>query len=196
MNTHPIFVLAAGYLLYREKVTWKAMSFVVVAVAGSVLLSLGDSVHGANAVAGDLLALAGAVSVAGYMLIGRFVRQRMSATEYVFWVYSTAAVVLAVLVGVSNVRFFPYAPREYLIFLGLAFFCSILGHTVFNWALKYLRTTYVSTAILSEPVYATLMGIVIFSEIPGWITVLGGFVVLLGLFGFTRAEAESERVTE
>ena len=193
VDTHPIFVLILGFLVLRERVSKKAVAFVGVTLAGMAVLSFGDLAQGADTFAGDMLALGGAASVSGYMLVGRIVRQRMTAFEYVVLVYLVAAITLTFVAIASGVPLFGYAPREYLTFVAIAFFCTLLGHTLFNWALKFLKTSYISMIVLTEPVYATILGIIIFSEIPGVTTYIGGAVVLLGVFLFVKEEGKLEK---
>ncbi len=190
VNTHPIFVLIFGFLLLREKVSLKAVMFVVIAVAGMVTLSFGDFVRGVDTLAGDLLAIVSAAAVSGYFLIGRKVRRRMGAPLYAVSVYFIAAASLTVLTLAGGISLFDYSLKDYLMFLGMAFFCTLLGHTLFNWALKYLKTSFISTAVLLEPVFATLLGMIIFAEYPGVITILGGAVVLFGILMFVREEGK------
>ena len=190
VDTHPIFVLILGFFVLKERVTKKAIAFVGVTLVGMAVLSFGDLAQGADTFAGDMLALGGAATVSGYMLIGRIVRQRMTAFAYVVMVYFVAAVTLTCIAIASGVPLFGYEPREYLIFVAIAFFCTLLGHTLFNWALKYLKTSYISMIVLTEPVYATILGIIIFSEIPGVTTYIGGAVVLLGVFLFVKEESK------
>ncbi len=188
VNTQPIFVLVGGLVLHRERVSKRAVGFIALIFAGSALLSIGDIRLSAEAIKGDAFALAGAVTVAGYMLIGRLVRRRVSATDYVMIVYTTSAVILIIMCIAGGIPILGYPPREYLLFAAMAFFCTILGHTLFNWALKYLKTAFVSTTILGEPVFATILGVIIFIEIPPALTVTGAVVVLTGLYLFVREE--------
>jgi drug/metabolite transporter (DMT)-like permease/ubiquinone/menaquinone biosynthesis C-methylase UbiE len=193
VNTHPIFVFTVGFLFLKERLSKTALIYAVIALAGMVLLSVGDISHGKSTFRGDLLALAGALSVSGYMLIGRIVRQRMKLTSYVFIVYSICALILLGMCIVTGVPLTGYPVSEYLIFFGLAFFCTILGHTVFNWSLKHLKTSFVSIAILGEPVYATVLGIIIFKEVPPTTAIAGGCIVLFGLFAFVRKETAVDK---
>ena len=178
VDTHPLFILAAGYLFLHERISRKAFFFVIIAFMGIIVLSLGDYKSGTDTFAGDLLALGGAAAVSGYILIGRSVRQRMSAVTYATVVYFFAALTLIVVCAAWRVKLYGYPARELLVFLCIAFFCTILGHTLFNWALKFLKASFVSTAVLIEPVYATLLGIIIFGEIPGALVFIGGGVIL------------------
>jgi drug/metabolite transporter (DMT)-like permease/ubiquinone/menaquinone biosynthesis C-methylase UbiE len=188
VDTHPIFVVAVGFLILKERVSIKALLFLAVALAGSVLLCLGDLRGAPGAFQGDMLALAGAVSVSGYMLIGRIVRPRISVVLYTSIVYTTSAVLLSILAASMRIALFPYPLREIFIFLALALFCTMLGHSLFNWALKFLKASFVSTAILGEPVFATALAFLIFRQVPALTTLLGGTLVLAGLFLFVREE--------
>lgn len=190
VDTHPIFVLIFGFLILKERVTRRALAYVLIALAGIALLSFGDLAGGTDTFYGDLMALAGAAAVSGYMLIGRFVRQRMSAFTYAVSVYLSAALSLSLFSLIKGVQVFGFPLREYLIFAGIAFFCTLLGHTLFNWALRYLKTSFISMAVLTEPVYATILGIIIFRELPGLSAVAGGVVILLGVILFVREEGK------
>ena len=63
---------------------------------------------------------------------------------------------------------------------------QILGHTVFNWALRYVEASMISGTILAEPVVSALLAWLILAEKPGLATLLGGAVVLFGLFLLLR----------
>ncbi|MBT3273670.1 MAG: EamA family transporter [Spirochaetales bacterium] len=195
VDTHPIFVLIFGFIFFRERVTRKALLYVVLALAGIAILSFGDLVAGTDTFSGDLLALAGAATVSGYMLIGRSVRQRIPAFTYVAIVYSVSTLTLFIIGQGASIRFTGYPGKEYLIFLGIAFFCTLLGHTLFNWALKYLKTSFISMAVLTEPLYATVLGIIILREIPGGTVFLGGAIILLGVFMFVKEEGKMSEDT-
>jgi ubiquinone/menaquinone biosynthesis C-methylase UbiE len=164
------------------------MLFIFVTIGGSVLLSAGDVSLGGMAIAGDLFALLGSAAVAGYMLIGRFLRRSLSARTYVFLVYGSSAIFLILFCLITGTPIARYSLRNYLLFAAMAFFCTILGHTLFNWALKYLKTSYVATIVLGEPIFATILGLIIFTEIPPALTIAGGAVMLVGLIGFVREE--------
>ena len=188
VNTHPLFVVLLGFLLLRERVTKRALLLLFVIVAGSVLLSIGDVSLGRVALKGDLYSLIGAASVACYLVAGRYARKSLSARSYTFLVYSSSAVALALVSIVSGTRLGGYSYREYLIFGALALFCTIFGHSIFNWALKYVKTATLATIVLAEPIFATALGFIIFSELPPALTFVGASIMLAGLILFVREE--------
>ena len=64
------------------------------------------------------------------------------------------------------------------------------GHSVYSWGLKYLNASYITTIKLLEPVFASILGLLIFREIPGAFVIIGGAVVIGGIIYYTR-NAES-----
>ncbi len=87
---------------------------------------------------GDLLAFLGAVFISGYLILGRFIRRDVGTFTYTFWVYVYAALTLLLLVLINRQTLTGYPARDWLIFLALALVCTIMGHSVFNWALAFL----------------------------------------------------------
>jgi drug/metabolite transporter (DMT)-like permease len=193
VNTHPILVMVFGLLFLGERIPWDAVAWMVLALAGSIVLSLGGLQGDSGQLIGNLLAFGGAVSAAGYMLVGRAVRQDIDTRVYTFVVYSISAVVLFIMTLIGRVQLTGYPWFEFAIFVGLAVFPTLLGHSLFNWALKYVKTSLVSTAILGEPIFASVMALFIFSEVPGIYTLIGGPVIIVSIYFFTRAESRAAR---
>lgn len=180
----PIFVVAGSYIFFKEAINKASLVGVITAVAGSVLVGILDFRIGGTALAGDFLALSGAFFVAGYLLIGRELRKRISLLPYTFIVYGSCTMFLIVGCIMMGITLYPYSTKNYAIFLALAFFCTILGHTVFNWALKYLPAYAVSICSLFEPVGATFLAFLLLGEIPGFMQIIGQLLVLIGLYIF------------
>ena len=185
VQSQPIIVALGAALLLGERVDRLTVVGLLVAIAGGVAMSFGGAgeapVSDATAY-GNALALLGAVTVAGYVLAGRSIRQRVSLFPYVTVVYTACALTLAVLVGVQGHSYVAYPPREWLLFVAMAVGPGILGHTVINWVLKHLESVVVSVAWLGEPVGSTILALVLLAEVPDVITVVGGCVVLVGIY--------------
>lgn len=188
VTTQPVFVVFGSYFFFREKVSARALLFIVTAFAGSALIGFGDFSLGSDALLGDILALSGAVFIAGYMLIGRSVRQHVDVIPYTLVVYISAAVVLILTSLVYRIPLFSYPLKEYVIFIMLAVFSTVFGHTVFNWAMRYVSAITVSTSILGEPIGASILAAVILRELPTVWQVCGGVIVILSLMLFMREQ--------
>lgn len=185
VQTQPAFVAVGAWLLLDERASFRVAGGILVAIAGSVLLSAGDflggTTVGSNPLLGNGLAVVGAASAAGYVLAGRSVRQRLSLAPYVFVVYGVCTVVLFAVAASQGLPLLSYPAHEWALFLGMAVGPGIFGHTVINWALEHVESTVVSVALLGEPVGSALLALVIFGEVPGEFTILGGGVILLGI---------------
>ncbi len=96
-------------------------------------------------------------------------------------VYATAAVVLLASSLALGAPLVGYPLGEYLIFLALAVVPMIFGHTVYNWALRYVSAPIVSISLLGEPVGASILAYLLLGESPGGWVVAGGVVTLLGI---------------
>lgn len=191
VNLHPVVIVAGSALWLGERATRRQLLGLAIALAGAVVVGLGDAsgggaaggALGSRALLGDLLAVVGAVTVGLYYLAGRSLRQRLSLWPYVGIVYAACFVSLLGLAALTGAPLWPQPPRELAIFAGIALGPMMLGHTGFNWALRYVPAYVVSLAVLAEPVGATLLAMVIpgIAEVPSAWTLLGGAVIVTGL---------------
>jgi drug/metabolite transporter (DMT)-like permease len=86
-----------------------------------------------------------------------------------------------------------FEPREVIIFLALAIFPTALGHSVNNYLLTLVPAYVISSAVLGEPIGATLLAAVFLSEIPTELTLIGFGVILLGIALVLTDIASKER---
>ena len=184
VSTAPLWVgLAAPFVLHEPLTRWLKIGLGL-ALMGSVVIALGDGLRladGSRAMSGNGLALSGAVAMAVYYLIGRRLRQGLSLLSYTTIVYGIAALTLVGYSLMSQVPLVGYSPTAYGLFVLMAVFPQLIGHSSFNWALAYLPATFVAVTIISEPVGATLLGVLILGEVPAGVTIVGSLVVLLGI---------------
>ena len=193
VNTHPVFIVIGSVVLLKERIERKALPFIAVTFVGSIIISLGDYSHGVRSLYGDIMALLGAFFVSFYMLIGRIVRRRVSLPLYTFTVYGISTAVLLLLDLFTGTALYPYTLKDFFIFFLLALVCTIGGHTVFNWALRYVGPAFISTAVLGEPVFASLLALLILGEAPSLYTLTGAALVIGGIFFFIRITRKSNR---
>ncbi len=190
VTTGPIWVALASWLIFREKLTGPIVMGLIVTVCGGMLVGLSDSAGlGLSGMQlwGDFLALAGAWFVAGYLLIGRKLRQRMSLLAYIYLVYGIAAVMLIGLAALSGASFTqlpgggPYPAIAFVWLWLLAILPQLVGHSSYNYALRFLPPTYVAIIALAEPIGASLLALVLLHEVPLPLTIVGAIVILIGI---------------
>jgi drug/metabolite transporter (DMT)-like permease len=194
VQTQPLFVAAGAALLLRERITRWTVAGILVAMVGVATMSA-EGLLGMTAapapLAGNALALLGAVAAAAYVLAGRSIRQRVPVVPYVLVVYAVAAAgLLAVALG-QGVPLLGYPPREWVLFLGMALGPGILGHTLINWALEHVESSVVSVSLVGEPVGSALLAALVLAEIPGALTVVGGAVVIAGIVVTARSRPDA-----
>ena len=188
VNTEVLFA-AFGYLFFfHKRLKGKEIAAIAVTFGGSVVIAMADSGGGGHALYGDLLALAAAFFTAVYTLIGVREREHMSTTVYTYVLYWGSFLTLLVLNLVTGTPLLGYGAIDWAMGFCLAVFCTLLGHSVFSWCLKYLAPTYVSTAKLAEPVFASAVAFVLFGEAPGLLQTLGAAIVLWGVCLYARAD--------
>jgi drug/metabolite transporter (DMT)-like permease len=155
---------------------------IAIAFVGATVIALGDAGLGETNLYGDFLALIGALMLGLYILSGRRIRQKLDLVTYVTPVYATSAVVLTLGGIVTGTRMAPLPSSEYLLFFVIALVPMIFGHTVYNWALKYVEAPIVSISLLGEPVGATILAYIFLGETPSTLSLIGGAITLLGIY--------------
>ena len=183
VSLKPVFAwgLAAGWL--REHPTRTEAWGITLAVIGASLIGLGDARLSRGALGGDALALLGAITGAGYYVIGRRVRQTVGIWRYATGVYAVAAAVLALLALAHAAPLIGFPRRDWAVFGAMAAGPMLIGHTGMNYALRHFRATTVNVAALGEPVGASVIAWLVPSihEVPPPTAVVGGVLVLLGI---------------
>ncbi len=196
VTTNPLWVALLAPIFLKERLTPAVLLGMLVALVGSVVVGISNSCLQAGlglqcpplsefiqgqGFWGDFLALVGAWTGAGYILIGRRLRPTLSLTPYIFLVYGLAALVLVAMVGFSGLPAFGFSPIIYVYMLLLALLPQLVGHSSFNWALASLPASYVSIALLAEPVGSTILAFFFLAETPSSLKIFGGILILAGI---------------
>jgi len=181
VSTNPIFVGLGAWFFFKESVGLNLILGITLSVLGSGLISFGDMGISKETLMGDGLALLGAITASGYLLVGRKMRKGQDLLSYIFPVYSAAAIVLIIFSFVFQKSFIGYSPSTYLFFLLLALIPQLIGHTTLNWALKYLPASMVAITILGEPMGSTLLAYFILGEKLTLMKILGGVSIFAGI---------------
>ena len=184
--TQPVFVAILAFVVFGERTSPLSFLGILVALAGTVVISSDGSV-GSATLFGNALAVIGAIAVAVYVLIGRSLRTTgVGVLPYSIVVYSSAGATLLPAALYTSTSLWGYSGETWFWLGAITLGPQILGHTVFNWALRYVQASLISGTILAEPVVSALLAWLVLSERPGLATLLGGVVVLVGLFCLLR----------
>ncbi len=186
--TQPVFAAIFGRLFLGDRVGRAAVVGIAIASVGCAVLAGGDWEHGAEALLGDVLAVAGAAFAAGYLVAGRSVRAALPLTPYLALVTLVAGSVLVVVAVVAGAPLRGFDSHVYVAVTANAILGSVVGHTLLNWSVRRFPAHLVTLAILGEPVGASLLTWGFFAEQPPLHAAAGGAIILAGIaVGFARS---------
>ena len=206
VSTGPLWVALLSPLFLNERLPRAAFAGLGLALAGGALIALSGSctwegrfscgslaqVLAGQDLQGDLLALAGAWAVTGYLMIGRSLRARIHLVPYVFLVYSVAALSLLLALWVFRLPVLGFSPMTYVWLLLLALLPQLIGHSTYNWALGFLPAAIVAVATLGEPIGSAILAYFLLDERPTPGVLIGGVLILAGIYITVRRRAEPE----
>jgi drug/metabolite transporter (DMT)-like permease len=202
VTTAPLWVALLSPLFLKEKITRGILMGLIIALLGSAIVGLSEACSFSPSLSrtvsqglftgrtfiGNIFALGGAFFSAGYLMVGRKVRERHSLLAYVFLVYSIAALFLLFFVGITRTPLGISKPIDLVWLVGLALVPQVIGHSTFNWALKFLSAAYVSISLLGEPVGTVILAFIILREKPTAFELVGGGLILCGIYLASRVE--------
>jgi drug/metabolite transporter (DMT)-like permease len=190
----PIFVAILAPMLLREKITWQIGLAVILGAIGALIIS-SQGLGSAIITKGNLLALGGAACAGGYLLVGRRIRPKLGLLGYIYIMYTTAALILIIAVLLTGHRFFGYSFQAYLFIALLGLGPQLIGHTSFNWALRYLAAPVVAMTILGEPIGTTILSWAILAQPPTLREIIGGIIICIGIYLAASSETKQDRTT-
>jgi len=182
VTSHPAFVAIISHFLWGERLNKLTIGGIAVALIGVVFISYGGLTFGSRAILGDLLALIAGFAMGAYLVIGGQLRTRIDILSYLTIIYTCSAIILLVATVSFGYSLSGYSHSTYVMLILLAFVPQLIGHSCLNLAVRLIPVTFVSVAILGEPVGATLLGCIILNEIPTADEIVGGLLILGGIF--------------
>lgn len=194
VTTTPLWVALLSPPILHERLRKGLIIGLVIAILGSVVVGFGQTCHFLNngfsyepvdwtgtAMLGNGLALLGAWMAAGYILMGRQLRKKLDTLSYTAFVYSVAAVILLIPVILRKEPVFSYSGKTYLWLLALGLIPQLMGHSLFNWSLKYLSAAFVSVSLLGEPIGTITLAFLLLGESPTLLEGVGAGLILIGI---------------
>ena len=196
VTTNLLWVGLVSVLVFRERLSPVMLAGIVISLAGSALIFWSDSQRssgGSQPFLGNALAIIGSWCFSAYLLIGRRLRAAVPLSVYVWLAYGASALILVLVCLIAGVSLAGYGTPAMLATLGMALGPQLLGHTAYNWSLKYVSPTFVAVVTLGEPVGSALLAWIFFGErFAPWQG--GGFVLLLlGIYLSALGEAKAKK---
>ncbi len=191
VTTNPLWIGLASFLIFRETPTKMMIGGIALSFAGSLFIFWSDSQNagaGNNPMLGNLLALVGSWCFSAYLLIGRRLRAGLGLPAYIWLAYGAAALFLFAASGAGGVTLFTLSDTAWLVLLAMALGPQLLGHTAYNWSLRYVSATFVAVVTLGEPVGSALLAFIVFGEGFAPLQFVGFSLLLVGIYLAAKGE--------
>ena len=194
VTTNPIWVGLAAWLVLREPPARGTLVGIALGIAGTGLIIANDLVQtsaapaGRDPMLGNALALAGALAISGYLLVGRRLNLKLPLLAYVAIVYGAAALAMNLIAMLAGQWLDRIPLAAWLPIIGLALGPQLAGHTLINASLRHLSPTFVALAILGEPVGSAILAWLLLGEAVAPLQLFGFSVLLAGIVVAARAE--------
>lgn len=195
ISLQPVFAFIGTYFLFGERFSSGAIISILIVIFGSLIIGAGDFQIAGDALFGDFLAFIGAIALTVYFLSGQHIRKHVPLITYTFIVYGVSTLVTTLFNVVKQENFFSYPADHWWVFIALAIIPTFLGHSLFNWSLKWLSTSTISMAMVFEPIGASFLAFLFLNETPTWAQLLGGTIIIFGLFLFILSTSRKNKIT-
>ncbi|PKO79931.1 MAG: EamA family transporter [Betaproteobacteria bacterium HGW-Betaproteobacteria-13] len=191
VTTNPLWIGIASFVLFRERPGLMMVGGIALSLAGSLFIFWSDSQTagvGSDPMLGNMLALAGSWCFSAYLLIGRRLRAGLGLSAYIWLAYGAAGLFLFAASSVGGVSLFAHSNMAWLVLLGMALGPQLLGHTSYNWSLRYVSATFIAVVTLGEPVGSAILAFIVFGEGFAPLQFVGFSLLLLGIYLAARGE--------
>jgi drug/metabolite transporter (DMT)-like permease len=190
-NTAPIWVGLGALLIYREKLGIPFWIGLITAMVGAALILGFDTFQAMELGLGTFLGLLAGIFYGAYFLVTQRGRRKLSALTY-FWFSALSATLLLLCINlILGQPLLGYPKQAYLHLLGLGVLSQGIGWLAINYAQGHLPATLVAPTLLGQPVVTALLALPLLGEHLVWIEVLGGVIVLGGIYLVHRSQANA-----
>jgi drug/metabolite transporter (DMT)-like permease len=190
-NTAPLWVGLGSLIFFREKLSARFWTGLVLAMCGAILILGLDALRAATLGLGTLLGLMAAIFYGSYFLVTQRGRENLDSLTYVWLTALSASMALLLLNTALGQPLYGYTALTYLNFLGLGVLVQVFGWLAINYAQGYLPASIVAPTMLGQPVITgVLAGLLLGETFSVW-HILGGVTVLAGVYIVHRSRRKS-----
>ncbi|TKJ39995.1 hypothetical protein CEE37_09675 [candidate division LCP-89 bacterium B3_LCP] len=188
--TQPVMLAVLAHFFLKERINRSVVYAIIFTLFGAGLMGGGDLELGSEYLWGDFLAFSGALMAAFYLLAGRSVRGKIHILPYITLIYSVAALALLPLCIIAESPLLSLSSNAYFWIFMLTLIPTLIGHSLYNWALRYMKAFTVNISIAVEPIGATFLAWLLFKEQPSSFLYLGAVMLIIAVaFAFRTEKA-------
>ncbi len=184
--TTPVWAAIIEVLIFRVRLAQLVLISIAISFTGIVLTSIPSGDEGFTATQGDpllgsVLAVGGGIAFAAYLVLGRRVRGDMALIPYIWFVYGLAGLILLGAIVITGTTVTGFSARGYFWIVIIALVPQLIGHSSFNFAVKYVPATIVGIFTQLEPIISATIAFILFQEMPLVQQIIGSVIVLAGV---------------
>ena len=184
VNTTAIWSMFVSTIVFKLKPSRIVLLGILVSFLGVAIITYGDASSGTWSIQlrGDLEATLAAVVESFYLSYGKQTRQKVPLMQLMMAIYVFSAITV-VAIGLATAQSLapPMQLEQILPLIGLGILPTAMAHTFYFSSLSHLKSFETAAMALLEPVGATLLGLVIFQQVPKPMFALGAVLVLSGI---------------
>ncbi len=184
VDTYPLISVIIDYKIFHIKPSLTQVAGIIMAFTSIVLLVLSTGIEGTIHLLGATLAFTASLCAAIYFSIGRHLRKKYPTTTYAGLVYGYASLVLLLYCISLRYELIRYSATTWFYFSMFAIIPMLGGHTMINYALKYVRLSSAISVVLIEPIGASMLAAILLSE---FISTLNYVLLLIAITGIYLA---------
>ncbi|MDF2544532.1 MAG: protein of unknown function transrane [Herbinix sp.] len=187
ISTTPLITAVIANFCYRERLSKIQWIAVVIEFTGVTLICIWDSSLSLNT--GVLWILVAAVSFSLYNILQRKLTKSYTPFQTTSYCILSSTLLLLVFLPQSLPDLKHSTPEAIISVLAMGIFCSGVAYTLWSKALALApKTSDVTNYIFLSPFLSALLGAVILGEIPNIGTLIGGLIVMVGMFLFEKRQ--------
>jgi drug/metabolite transporter (DMT)-like permease len=184
--TAPVFTVLFELIVLRRKINYMITLGLVLAIVGALIVSGVPSPSGSGDFTGRILAILAGASIAVVYLFSEHIRRTSQTLPYTRLIYTGAGLTLAILAFTLGLPLSPISTTNFIFLIMLGLIPTIIGHSSLYYAVKFTSPTIIASVPIGEPVVASIFAWFIFNEALSALTILGGFIILVGLVLISR----------
>jgi len=185
--TEPLVALAFGYALYREKIAPKQFIVLLIALVGVSIVAWGDLYLSKEAIIGDVLTFIAVIFFVIYLFIGYNVVKKYSFIIYTSLLFLSAGLILFIYNVIMGYTMIHLQLKDWLILLLIAIIPNA-GQVIFNYTLRYVKSSLIATSILLEPIFATILAVIILKDVVFINHYIGGFIIIASVYIYIKLD--------
>jgi drug/metabolite transporter (DMT)-like permease len=180
-NLSSIYVALMGYFFMGEKLSFRFVMGMLTALLGSmVLIGLNFSASLTH-VLGDVCALLASITFGTYMMVVGELRKTLVTPTIMLGIALVGSCTLFLIGSLNGDIFIPLTTSGWVVLLAIAFFASVVGHGLVNYALAYVSPALTTVGMLIQPVLCSIIAWFMFDESLSMEKIAGIILVLIGI---------------